>query len=251
MSDTLLKDTAPKRHLVQFYGEEGALVRNVSLYLREGAERGESLIVIASPQRFDAFTAGLPGRDRLTLLDAGDTLARFMEDGEPDWERFDGVVGRLIRDTAERWGARIRAYGEMVDLLWTSGRLHAAVRLEGFWNRLLESYPFGLFCAYKADVLREDVGTSALRDLLRTHSHLLPAGRDGILSRAVRRAMEEVLGASSAAALLPLIQGTRLPGSRLPAAEAVVLWLRHNLPAYAGEVLAKARAYYELEDGHA
>jgi hypothetical protein len=251
MSDALLKDTAPKRHLVQFYGEEGALVRNVARYLREGAERGESLIVIASPARFDAFTGGLPDRDRLTLLDAGDTLSRFMEDGEPDWERFDGLVGRLIRDTAACRGARIRAYGEMVDLLWTSGRLRAAVTLEGFWNRLLETHSFGLFCAYKADVLRQDVETAALRDILRTHSHLLPAGRDGTLSRAVRRAMDEVLGASSAAALLPLIQGAQLPGTRLPAAEAVVLWLRHNLPAYASEVLAKARAFYELEDGHA
>lgn len=251
MSDTLLKDTRPCNHLVQFYGEEGELVRNVSGYLREGAERGESLIVIASPARVEAFTAGLPGRDRLTLLDAEDTLSRFMDDGLPDWELFDGLVGRLIRDTASRSGARIRAYGEMVDLLWTSGRLHAAATLEGYWNRLLETHSFGLFCAYKADVLSPDVETSALRDMIRTHSHLLPAGRDGTLSKALGRAMDEVLGASTAAALLPLIQGTQLPGTRLPPAEAAVLWLRNNLPAYAGEVLEKARAYYELGDAHA
>src|SRR5205809_7755382 len=31
--------------------------------------------------------------------------------------------------------AGVRAFGEMVDLLWKQGQLSGATRLEGFWNR--------------------------------------------------------------------------------------------------------------------
>ena len=246
----------PQDHLVQFYGEETGLVENVAHYLREGAERGDSMIVVATPAHTKLFTAQLDRsgvrvgdlkRDgRLLLLDAERTLSTFLVDGEPDWNRFNEKVGNVIRSAKPRDGA-LRAYGEMVDLLWKEGRLGAATRLEGFWNRLLESERFGLYCAYTVDLLNPDAPTSALQEIISTHSHLLPVCTDRELETGVGRAMDDVLGSPAVAALLPLIRADVVAPAALPETERKVLWLRKNLPRQANDVLSRARAYYEVE----
>jgi len=253
----LLSQPAPCDHLVQFYGDEQALARNVASYLKEGAERGDGMIVIATPSHQRMFVellaqAGVAADElvkegRLLYLDAEKTLAGFTVEGEPDWQRFDQVVGSAVRDLRSRLGgAGLRAYGEMVDLLWKSGKLGAATKLETFWNRLLEEGRFGLFCAYTVDVLGPTEGRDLL-EMVSTHSHLLPTRANGELESAVRRAMLEVLGEKSVSALAPVLRANVVSRVVLPEAERTVLWLRKNLPPYAEKVLSKARAYYAEE----
>src|SRR5919109_1301881 len=75
---------------------------------------------------------------RLVFLDAEATLSRFMINGEPDGERFEQVVGEAIRGVrASAVQNGVRAYGEMVGVLWSAGQHSAAVRLEELWNQLL------------------------------------------------------------------------------------------------------------------
>lgn len=254
----LLARQAPQDHLVQFYGEVRELVPNVAAFLREGWWRGDWMIVIATPsnrQQFaDALAAEgvsadvLQGSGRLTVLDAESILSQFMVSGRPDWERFDAVVGDLVRQSKARAGnCGLRAYGEMVDLLWKSGQLEAAAKLEEFWNRLLESAQFSLYCAYTVHHLFDGAPDASLREMLRTHSHLLPVRTNGELSRSVDRALVEVLGEASSQALRPLIRASRLSSASLPSSEATVLWLRIHLPACADTVLNRARAYYQEE----
>ena len=50
-------------------------------------------------------------------------------------------------------GRRVRAFGEMVALLWSEGNQAAAIRLEELWNELALSQTFCLFCAYSMDSL--------------------------------------------------------------------------------------------------
>lgn len=245
-------DPRPCNHLVQFYGDDDSLVQNVVQYLREGAERGEGMVVIATPAHRERFLQGLRGADelvrdgRLRLLDAQETLSRFLVAGEPDAAKFDAVVGQLLRELRSRAGeTRIRAYGEMVDLLWKDGKLAAATTLEKFWNTLLATHRFALFCAYTVDLLRAD--GQPLLEMLSTHSHLLPVRTNGELEHAVDRAMTEVLGAQTVASLLPLVRANLMPRLSVPPSEAMVLWLRSNLPPYADAVLSRARAYYEEE----
>lgn len=258
LTNALLAQPEPADHLVQFYGDEACLAQNVALYLREGAERGDWMILIATPGRAELFARHLreAGTDpeelsragRLFVMDAERTLSQFMVDGNPDWDLFDSTVGGVVRSAKLRAGsAGIRAYGEMVDLLWKSGRLAAATRLEEFWNRLLVRDRFGLFCAYTVDLLGDAVQAETLGEMLRNHTHLLPVRTNGELDHAVDRALAEVLGADRTAALMPLIRATRYPRTRIPDAEAAVLWLKNHAPPYAEAVLARARSYYEAE----
>ena len=256
--DDVKAPARPQNHLVQFYGEMRELIPNVAAFLKDGVVRGEGMIVIATPAHRDAFLQALAtdgitvdslqSTARLTVLDAESTLAQVMVSGAPDAERFEAVVGSLVRQVKARSGTSgLRAYGEMVDLLWKSGRLEAATRLEELWNRLLQTTPFQLFCAYTVDYLSQKTPPGPLTEMLRTHSHLLPVRRNGELSRAVDQAFAEVLGAASVQSLLPLIRASRFSSAALPPPEAKILWMRIHLPAHAEAILSRARRYYEEE----
>ena len=65
----------------------------------------------------------------------------------------------------------------MVGLLWSAGRLSAAVRLEEYWNRLLENHAVSLFCAYPIDVFHGDYQDATLSALVNTHTHVFAAPR--------------------------------------------------------------------------
>ena len=251
----LLADPPPQQHLVQFYGDAEDLVRNVRGYLGAGARRGESLLVIATPPHVAAFTRALAedGLDPARLLrdgqlvvdDAAAVLDRILDDHLPLWTRFSDIVGGYLRRMRARAdGTGLRVYGEMVDLLWASGRLSAAARLEEFWNRLMRTHAFGLYCAYGADLLSETLPAGGLHAVMRAHSHVLPGRGGPQLDQAVDLALEEVLGPAVAAALRPLIRENQHPRALLSRPDATLLWLRNNLHAHAGRVLARAHLHY-------
>lgn len=165
--DVLLQPGA-RDHLVQFYGSEQDLAENVAAYLKAGALRGDNLLLVATPSHAALFVELLQKgnvdvellrrQGRLVVREAAQMLSELLAEGEPTWPRFDQVIGGLVRDMKGRSGsAGLLAYGEMVDLLWKDGKLAAATQLETFWNRLLETERFGLFCAYTVDIL--DPGT--------------------------------------------------------------------------------------------
>jgi hypothetical protein len=243
-------------HLVQFYSDDASLTGGVSRYLAEGLFRGEWIVVIATRDHTAGFhrelernglnVAGAIDADRLVFSDARETLARFMVDGEPNPERFDETVGELIRQLsgkASRHG--LRAYGEMVDVVWNSGDSASAVRLEQYWNELLAKHGFDLMCAYQIDVFSNEFQAGVLDNVLRAHTHVVPAGSNEELGVAVSTAMTEVLGPRAEGLKLLIKANLRPSWARIPHAEASVLWLRNNLPDYADEILSRARRHYQ------
>lgn len=184
----LLERPEPKQHLVQLYGRDDQLLtRHVGQYLAEGLRQGDGLILIATRAHTEAIVRGLPDEagacaaaadGRFLMLDAEETLARFMVDGKPRWERFDEVVGTAVRGLHARApGGHLRAFGEMVGVLWSAGQTAAAVELEDFWNRLLEQHAASLFCAYPIDVFQGQCDTDEFRTLAAAHTHVYAAPR--------------------------------------------------------------------------
>jgi KaiC/GvpD/RAD55 family RecA-like ATPase len=196
----LIRRAEPAEHLVQLYGgDDQLLTSNVTRYLLEGLKRGDGLLVIATPEHREAIVRQMAEEDsgtaaaveggRLVLLDARETLDRFMMDGQPDWELFEQAVGGICEELRGRVGGRgIRAFGEMVGLLWMEGQHSAAIRLEEYWNRLLEGNAVCLFCAYPIDPFGGDFELSRLQALLGVHTHLL-AGPRTMLSSVARAAV--------------------------------------------------------------
>jgi hypothetical protein len=195
----LLDRAEPEEHLVQLYGgDHQLLVRNVSRYLVEGLKRGDGLIVIATSEHAESIVRQLTEesaeastalRDgRLVVLDAQATLDRFMVDGQPDQQLFRAVVGGVLRGVRARAvTGKIRAFGEMVGILWVNGQKAAATRLENYWNELLAGNMFSLFCAYPIDMFDGESQAGGLEAVLCAHTHMYAGPRTMLSSpRAIR-----------------------------------------------------------------
>lgn len=172
-------------HVVQFYEDDARLVDTVAHFIGSGLEAGHAGIVIATPLHRDMLgdrltdrgldVAAARRRGQYLTLDAAETLSRFMVDDWPDEKRFLEVVGAVI---ARAGGPHpcVRAFGEMVALLWAAGQPRAAIRLEQLWNNLGRMYFFSLFCAYPSRHFADGRDTGGQQDICSAHTHVVPEG---------------------------------------------------------------------------
>jgi hypothetical protein len=80
----------------------------------------------------------------------------------------------------------VRAFGEMVGLLWSEARYAEAALLEALWNALLAGSDYSLYCAYRIDLFSEDVDKAALSSIVTAHTHLFAGPRTVISSGRAR-----------------------------------------------------------------
>ncbi|MBW3568560.1 MEDS domain-containing protein [Candidatus Parcubacteria bacterium] len=145
---------AKLQHFVGFYPNKNFLIESLASYVGEGLETNEICIVIATQEHTEMLISSLEKTELLKnnhfiALDAEATLANFMVGGLPDKELFYEKLGSQI-EKLTRSGKPIRAYGEMVALLWKQGNKEAVTQLEELWNELAEKCSFSLYCAYPA-----------------------------------------------------------------------------------------------------
>lgn len=173
-------------HSVQFYESAEHLAGVVSGFIADGLRGGAPAIVIATECHREGFVEHLKIRDidveealrsgQLLLLDARQTLASFTVDGSLDEPRFKEQVGSAIERSRRGWPrSRLRAYGEMVDLLWKEGRREAAIELEEMWNRLAAVQPFSLLCAYEMSNFPAAGDTDPFDRICGAHTRVVPA----------------------------------------------------------------------------
>jgi hypothetical protein len=162
----------PCDHAVHFYAHDEALLNQLEDYVLEGARQGDVTVVIATPQHRQDL------RDRLACyeledaflgLDAAEMLARFMVDGLPDPVLFERTVGALLRSRIK--DGKVRAYGEMVALLWAEDNVAGTYALEELWNELQQEVAFPLLCAYPLRDVADDLGPD-LATVCRLHTHV-------------------------------------------------------------------------------
>ncbi len=177
------------QHVVQFYGHDRELAERVPDYLRGVLDGGGAAIVIATPEhrsefedrlaRAGADLAAMRADGRYLTLDARETLREILAGGHEaespvlDGAAFERVVGSLIRQAAAS-GRPVRAYGELVALLWDDGLVNAAVQLEALWDELSHSQPFSLFCGYRADSMTREI--DAFAEVCRLHQAVMEPG---------------------------------------------------------------------------
>jgi hypothetical protein len=111
------------------------------------------------------------------MLDANDMMSRLMVDDMPSVQSFQDEVLPSVDMMVRRAGqARPRIYGEMVDLLWNSGREGAALSLEEHWNQRDIARSFSILCGYSMNAVDEAAGFGKICD---RHDHVLPAAPPG------------------------------------------------------------------------
>lgn len=145
---------------------------------------GDPAVVVVSPahreqiveelgrQHVDVRSAQRSGA--LVFLDASETLGVCMVNGTPDAELFSGYMGTVLSQLGRiKPRATVRAYGEMVDVLWKAGQTEAAVKLEMLWNALASKYHFSLLCGYAMGHFYKE--PEAYARVCAQHSEILPS----------------------------------------------------------------------------
>jgi PAS domain S-box-containing protein len=167
-------------HEVLFYDATSDLVAAAGAFLAAGLSADEPVVVIATGAHCgvlcewlgdDGFdVVKLEQAGVVTLIDAGEMLARLVIRGRPNDVLFQRHIGALIaRRAGQSLRGRVRVYGEMVDLLFQAGDVNAAVKLEEMWNELQRRHTFSLLCAYVARSFDDE---SDVRRICATHTHV-------------------------------------------------------------------------------
>ena len=173
----------PSEHMVQIYEEDAGFMDTLVGFIKGGLQAGDGVIVIAMAARLGALERRLDlsgpkldaakAEDRYISLAAEQMLERFMVDGWPHDELFSEVVTELVT-RARANGRKVRAFGEMVALLWGRGEKDATLRLEHLWHNLCQTESFSLFCAYPRAGFTDNL-SEAIGEICTVHSKVIPA----------------------------------------------------------------------------
>ena len=171
----------PSEHFVQIYDNDGVFMDMLEAFIKAGLQADDGVVVIAIPEHLRALETRLErygvdlnearAQDRYIGLEAEQFVERFMVNGWPDDERFKRNVADLIT-RARAQGRKVRAFGEMVAVLWARGDQAATVRLEHLWNDLCQADTFSLFCAYPRAGFTRDLSKS-INEICAVHSRVL------------------------------------------------------------------------------
>ncbi len=178
-------------HAVQFYEDDAVLLDLLAGFVGTALVTGRSAVVIATAAhrvalahelRTRGFDVSIPRLEgRYVALDAAAVLDQIVDDaGWPDEARFRDLTGVALERARAAAGdprAHVFAFGEMVALLWASGRSDAAVRVEELWNALTDERRVSLCCAYPMSAFHAKHHAASFLRICAQHSHVFPAER--------------------------------------------------------------------------
>jgi hypothetical protein len=172
----------PCEHLVHFYDEESVLLNSLETFILHGLMAGEGVVVIALPGHRTSLEFRLAGHglnldklvrsEQLVMLDAETTLASFMHAGMPSEMLFEEKLGGLLNRVRAHHHT-VRAFGEMVGILWQQGNKAATLRLEKLWHAYCSRERLMLYCAYPRAAFASE--REALEKICATHSRVIEA----------------------------------------------------------------------------
>lgn len=144
-------------HCVHIYDDDPAFIDTLEEFAATGLRQGDAVVLVATPAHLAALEQRLAAggfdvaaarkRDQYIALDAADTMSTFIVDGWPVEALFEEMVNKVLA-RARRQHRQVRAFGEMVALMWEQGQCGAVVRLEQLWTAKCQREAFALLCAY-------------------------------------------------------------------------------------------------------
>jgi signal transduction histidine kinase len=174
-------------HSVLFYEQDSFLLDSLTSLLGKVLVAGDVAYVVATPAHREGLAQRLKARGldleaiaaagRYCALDAAETLAGFMVQGEPNELLFNSFMGYIlssIRPTAEGIQPHCVFFGEMVSLLCADGNFDGALKLEQLWNDRAHAHAFNLHCAYPIKDFSQSDHSQAFLNICAQHSHVIP-----------------------------------------------------------------------------
>lgn len=237
-------------HVLHLYQEERCLLDALADFVAEGLRLGEGVLIIGSTPRWAQLlerlrNSGLDARgpalrEQVRLVGVQLILATCFANGAPVPHKFGEVMGAAFALARMRY-ERVRVVSELTDALWRAGQSAGACALERAWHPLLEEHEVKLLCACSIDSLEGQAYDGTLQALCAAHTHVRPARDEAGFEEAVSEAVDEVLDAPLVE-MLQTISAAQRPRAQMPPGQAILFWLKDNMPRTAEKVLARARA---------
>jgi hypothetical protein len=256
--DRLLADAGPRDHVVQLYQDQDFLNRAVCRFAAAALANGEGVILVPTVEHWNGFRQRLIAegvdveaaqkRGQLTIVDADETLPRFMHNGVPDSPLFLGLAADVV--SRARGGDRfpkVRWWGEMVNILWERGDVAASMNLEDLFDQLAQRHDIAIFCSFLMDNFNGEIHTRMLPRLGENHSHLIPVEDYARLERAVADALRDTVGPDEARVLESDLLSRYPAKFSMPRAQALLLALRQVLPTVSDSVLERCGRLYSAD----
>src|SRR5213596_1588021 len=101
------------------------------------------------------------------------------DDDETSRTALDRFIHAMFRGVPERYPS-VRWWGNRVARFFENGRFDRALAFEQLCHERREVLPWSLLCAYDGRKLSPERHAAAFWDVLRNHSHLIPAGELGV-----------------------------------------------------------------------
>ena len=168
-------------HAVCFYEDSPSLAGTVARFIGEGLAARQAAVIVATAShsasiRDQLRAIGVDSQERiehgeLRMFDADEVLNRLMVGNQLNAGRFGDTINPIVDSAAGSRKRLVRIYGEMVDLLWSSGRQEAALSLEILWHQLIAGRKCSLLCGYASGICQGE-GFNTICD---RHSHVVPA----------------------------------------------------------------------------
>jgi PAS domain S-box-containing protein len=175
-------------HVVQFYGDDSALIEALVRFVGSALRAGDAGIVIATEPHREELARRMQAeginvdaavaQGRYIVLDAAATLSAFMVDGLPDPALFEEQIGKHVRRAREAVGdrnPRVVAFGEMVAILFANGQREAALALERLWSKLSKAHSFSLRCAYPIKEFSRGIDREFFVEICDEHLGVIPS----------------------------------------------------------------------------
>jgi MEDS: MEthanogen/methylotroph, DcmR Sensory domain len=179
-ADVFWNEEVPQDHVVQVYENDEILIETLSSFVTVGCKVGDACVIIATEAHLFALEEkikysgfdmdSLQKQNRIILLDASLTLSKFMVNDWPDEQLFFTTVSAIVESVGPQ--NKIRAFGEMVAVLWEQGLYGATIYLEQLWEKFFLQYPLCLFCAYPKKAFEKNY-ESSIQHVCRKHSKMI------------------------------------------------------------------------------
>src|SRR6267143_119309 len=185
----LVREPPVGAHILQIYEDPSREIEAATLFVTEGVRKAERVCCVGSPRELASIRRGLgdAGLDPDRLIRRG-TLAlvgQLALNGSPKHRQetsrtaIDQFIHEMFQGVPETYPG-VRWWGNRVARFFENGLFDRALAFEQLCQERREALPWSLLCAYDGRKLSPESHAAAFWDVLRNHSHLIPAGDLGV-----------------------------------------------------------------------
>lgn len=183
--DTLVLMRAARAsvHPCHFYSDDNAFATTVASFLAPAFREGQGVVAFGTAAHLDAIEKRLQRdghdiaiakkRGQYQSFDAQAALEALVVGELPAQDVFDEIVGSRVAQAVREFGG-VRAFGEIVSLLWRDGKRQAALRLEEMWNDAIGLHPLSLLCGYNVRAFTSAHDAAGVTGIIGAHTGVLP-----------------------------------------------------------------------------